>query len=219
MYEHLLECLYQDEHIAVIVKPAGLAVNGNRFKSVENMLPYSLQKSSCTDALERPLPAHRIDAQTSGLVLIAKTACAMRELGRQFEQREITKRYRALLIGTLEGEGIIDSPIEGRPARSIYRSLHICASKKYGSLTLVEFGLETGRTHQLRIHCSRMGHPIVGDPLYSQDFELMRQKGLFLCAFSLDFAHPVTKAPMHFETPLPHKFDYYMQRETRRAQN
>lgn len=217
VYEHRIEQLYEDEEIAIVLKPAGIAVNGNRFKSVENMLPASLTKSTRADALRRPLPVHRIDAQTSGLLLVAKTASAMRELGRQFENREITKHYRAVVIGKLEGSATIDIPIENRPARSHYQSLRVSASKKYGWLSLVDLQPETGRTHQLRIHMSRSAHPIVGDSLYSGNFPLMRDKGLFLCALSLSFTHPASGEAMHFETAQPHKFDYYMNREEQRA--
>ncbi|MEJ2595366.1 MAG: RluA family pseudouridine synthase, partial [bacterium] len=114
IFEFPLEIVYKDEWLAIINKPAGLPVSGNRYRTVQNALPFNLPESSKKDALKWPRPVHRLDVPTSGLLLIARTTRALMILGRQMEKREIKKRYRAIVAGKLSGSGKIDWPIQNR---------------------------------------------------------------------------------------------------------
>jgi RluA family pseudouridine synthase len=211
-----LDVVHQDDHLALINKPAGVPVNGNAFKTVENALRPNLAPSTAADALRRPLPVHRLDSATSGLLIIAKTARAQAGLGRLFEERRIAKRYRALLIGRLEGSGEIDTPIDGRNASTHYAALRHGPSLRSGWLTLVECEPRTGRTHQIRRHFSQAGHPVLGDPLYGVPGLVLKSKGLFLCAVEVSFAHPVTGETVRGRIEEPAKFSTFLERERRR---
>lgn len=217
VYEFSLKVLYEDSHMAVINKPAGIPVSGNRFKTIENMLAYSLKASIEKDALPHPMPAHRLDSQTSGVLITAKTASSLRNICSQFGERRIKKIYRAVVIGEIADSGRIDSTVGGRSACTLYRPAAVTDSLKYGRLSLVDLFPETGRTHQLRIHMSQLGHPIVGDTLYSGEFEIMKRKGLFLCAVAITFIHPLSGEQINITIDHPHKFDYYINREKARA--
>lgn len=212
-----LEVVYEDDHMAVVCKPAGIPVSGNRFKTVAQALPHNLKPSTCTDALRIPLPVHRLDAPTTGLLLVAKTGSAMVELGRKFADREVRKRYRAVVFGTLTLSGKIDSPVDGKPAQSICAPLCTVPSLRHGSLTLVELEPLTGRTHQLRIHMAGAGHPIVGDAQYGSDANVLKGKGLMLSAVWLTLGHPVfPEREIDLQTALPQKFTSLLEREERR---
>lgn len=215
-YEIDLEVPYEDDFLAVVIKPAGIPVSGNLFKTLYNALGGNLERSPQKDALRWPLPVHRLDTATSGLVLIAKTHSVRVELGRMLEAKEIQKRYRAILQGTLTGSGTIESPVDEKPAVTRYIAVENITTLKDTSLTLVDFFPVTGRTHQLRIHASSLGLPIVGDKLYKQEVAMKTDKGLFLCAVELQLTHPVTSKPLKIEIPQPEKFDTYLQREKRR---
>ncbi|MCA1750802.1 MAG: pseudouridine synthase [Cryomorphaceae bacterium] len=212
-----LEVVYEDDHMAVVCKPAGIPVSGNRFKTVAQALPHNLKPSTCTDALRIPLPVHRLDAPTTGLLLVAKTGSAMVELGRKFADREVRKRYRAVVFGTLTLSGKIDSPVDGKPAQSICAPLCTVPSLRHGSLTLVELEPLTGRTHQLRIHMAGAGHPIVGDAQYGSDANVLKGKGLMLSAVWLTLGHPVfPEREIDLQTALPQKFTSLLEMEERR---
>ena len=215
-YRLELKKLYEDDHIAVIMKPAGVPVNGNFFKTIENALPFSLLPSTAEDALSRPMPLHRLDSRTSGLLLAAKTSSAMKELGLQFENRAVKKRYRAVVTGEIRKDGIINSPIDGRAALTVYKPVRTAPSLKYGYLTLVDLFPETGRTHQIRIHLSAIGHPILGDNLYGTGGSILRGKGLFLCAVEHSFIHPLFRTPLSVSINHPAKFNSIMIREQMR---
>lgn len=215
-YHIRLEIPYEDEHLAVVVKPAGIPVSGNLFKTLYNALGSNLRASRQPDALPWPLPVHRLDAATSGLVIVAKTHSARVTLGHLLENKKIAKRYRAILQGTLEGSGSIGSPVNGKPALSEYRVVENIPTLNDTSLTVVDLFPLTGRTHQLRIHSAFLGCPIVGDRLYRQDIAMHTDKGLFLCAVALQFDHPVTEEPLSIEIAQPEKFDSLIAREKRR---
>jgi RluA family pseudouridine synthase len=215
-YRRALVVVYEDAHLAVIIKPPGMAVNGNRFKTVEHALPGNLAPSGEEDALARPRPVHRLDASTGGLLLAAKTARAMVHLGRQFETRAVAKRYRAAVSGKLEGAGVIDRPIEEREALTDYAAVRHVPSLRNGFITLLDLWPRTGRTHQLRIHLAGLGHPIMGDGLYGPPGNVLRGKGLFLCAVEISFVHPVDGRALTFSIEDPPKFGALLQREKRR---
>lgn len=216
VYEMKLHVVYEDEHLAVVDKPAGIPVSGNAFRTVENALPFNLVASGIRSALARPRPVHRIDAQTSGLLLVAKTSLALVALGRGFEGRDISKRYRAIVIGDIAGPGRIDNHIDGRDAVSEYAPVFSVPSLRSGRLSLVDLFPRTGRTHQLRRHLAHIGHPILGDSLYGPEGLILRGKGLFLAAVEISFAHPVGGAPMRFAIDEPAKFRTLLERERRR---
>lgn len=215
-YELELDVVYEDEHLAAVNKPAGIAVNGNSFRTVENSLPRNIKRSAEPDALRWPKPVHRLDVPTSGLLLIAKTMRAQVALGEQFEKKIIRKKYRAILQGRLEAPGHIESEIEGRDAATDYSPVKHVRSLKNEWLTLVDLYPFTGRTHQLRRHMSELNHPIVGDTLYGREGDIFKGKGLFLAAVELTFKHPVTGVVMTLKIDDPEKFRTYLEREERR---
>ncbi|TFH42188.1 MAG: RluA family pseudouridine synthase, partial [Chrysiogenales bacterium] len=151
LYHLPLRVVYEDEWIAVVVKPAGVPVRGNGFKTIEHALPAAIAPSGEPDALGRPDPVHRLDGPVSGLLLVAKTAGARAVLGRRFEEREIEKRYRAVVMGRVDAPGRIDMPVGGREAVTDFLPLREVPSLRSEWLTLVELRPRTGRTHQLRV--------------------------------------------------------------------
>jgi 23S rRNA pseudouridine1911/1915/1917 synthase len=208
--------IFEDEHLAVVNKPAGYPVSGNRYKTIEHALPHNLKPTELPDSFPAPRPVHRLDSATSGLLIVAKTRSAAAELGRMFESREIQKTYHALVAGALEKSGSIDVPIDGLDARTDFTVIDCSKSLKYENLSLVECKPLTGRTHQIRKHMASLGHPIIGDPLYSEDVPLLKGKGLFLSAVGLRFNHPISGENLVFSIEHPAKFDSYRKREERR---
>ncbi len=215
-YQRNLEIIYEDDYLAVINKPAGVDVSGNKFKTIENMLLSNISLNTGTDGLKKLRPVHRLDNQTSGLLLIAKTSGALIELSRQFQAREIVKKYNAIVIGCPANEGVIDSPIGKVEALTKYKLIMTCPSLKVGEISLLELRLFTGRTHQLRIHLASIGHHILGDKLYGNKDLVLSGKGLFLSATELAFNHPITQEKLSFNLSLPHKFTAHLEREKRR---
>jgi RluA family pseudouridine synthase len=215
-YKFSVEVIFEDEYLAVVNKPAGLPVSGNFFRTLENALPYNLKKTAHKNTLVQPLPVHRVDASTSGLVLVAKTSLTRIALGQQFEQQAIQKTYHAVVIGKPGLSGVIDQSIDSKPAKSSYEVLISVRSLKYDYLSLVKLMPFTGRTHQLRIHCAKMEHPILGDKLYTPEELLFKGKGLFLAATGISFVHPETQKTVDIEIPLPLKFTALLKRENSR---
>jgi len=200
VYELEIEVIYEDDHLAIVNKPAGLTTSGNKFKTLENALPHNLKPSAFSDAYKRPRPVHRLDAQTSGLIIVAKTPVARVRLGDMLEEKCINKLYHAIVSGVVNSDsGKMEGSIEGKKAISHFSKL---ATNEDKQLSLLLLSPETGRTHQLRIHCSEAGFPILGDKLYGKK----SSKGLFLCATSLQFAHPVTQKTLDISIELPRKF-------------
>lgn len=211
-----LEVVFEDEYLAVINKPPGIEVSGNKFKTVENALAGSLSPSTQADALDWPRPVHRIDYSTSGLLLIAKTASAQVFLGRQFEERKIHKRYCAVVMGEVTASGEVDEPISGLPAHSRYVPIKTVNSLRSEHLTLVDLFPLTGRTHQLRIHMATLGYPILGDQKYGKEGQVLKGKGLFLAAVELRFPHPAHQKELTLSIDVPPKFSSLLQREQSR---
>jgi len=210
------DVIYEDEFIAVINKPAGFPVSGNRFKTIENALLNNISISNKPDALNPPKPVHRLDALTSGLLIIAKTTSARIELGRQFENKEIRKRYRAIVMGKMPGNGTINESIEGQSAVTDFNLVKSIPSLRSEWLSLVDLWPKTGRTHQLRIHCAGIGHPILGDKLYGEEHHVFKGKGLFLCAVELNFKHPILADELNLKIDEPNKFMIHLEREQKR---
>ena len=201
-----LDVCFEDDYLAIVNKPAGIVVSGNKQKTITNALPYNLAKSSQTDALTNPLPVHRLDFPTTGVLLVAKTNTSLIALNRMFEEKLIEKTYQAITIGAMKPEGAIEREINEKVASSSYKVLESQASEKFEKLNLVQLFPKTGRRHQLRIHLAALGNPILGDSVYGKENLILKGKGLYLHAYCLRFEHPITKEIITVETKLPAKF-------------
>ena len=213
-----LEVLYEDEDLAVVVKPRGMVVHpaaGHPDGTLVNALLAKLDSLSGIGGELRPGIVHRLDKDTSGLMLVAKNDAAQETLSRMLKDREIEKHYRALAEGRFkEPEGEVDAPIgrskkdrkkmavdpEGRPAVTRWKVL-----AEGRGCTLLDVRILTGRTHQIRVHLKSIGHPVCGDPLYGNG-KGAKVPCLMLHAYSLNFEHPRTKEKMVFRAELPEDF-------------
>lgn len=204
--EYELHVLYEDEHLAAIYKPAGIPVSGNKFKTVANALEQNLSKSNLPDICH-PQPAHRLDYPTTGVLLAGKTSSGIRALNLMFEEKEIEKSYLAVAIGEIKKlKGDFDEAIDDKEAFTSYEVLDSVISERFGFLNLVLLHPSTGRRHQLRKHLSSRGNAILGDADYSLEGLLLKGKGLYLHAYSVEFTHPFTKENLTIQAPVPKKF-------------
>ncbi len=215
-----LNIVYQDEDLAVIDKPQGMTVhagNGTSGKTLVNALLYHLDNLSGINGVIRPGIVHRIDKNTSGLLVVAKNDKAHVNLAAQIEKKTCKRIYVALLEGVLkEDKGTIRTFIgrnpkdrtkmavvlNGREAVTDYKVL-----KRYSNYTLCEFSLKTGRTHQIRVHAKHLGHPVVGDKEYGYKNQKFTLDGQLLHAMKLQFVHPSTGMNMTFESHIPDYFE------------
>jgi len=201
-----LEIVFEDDFLAILNKPAGILVSGNTFKTVDNALVQNLKPSSQPDAV-KPRPVHRLDFATTGLLLIGKTSFSISALNQLFAEKHIKKTYVAVVIGKLSKKGTITSPIDTKTAVTEYERIKTVVSKRFGYLNLVKLFPKTGRRHQLRKHLSALGNPILGDATYYQEGLLLKGKGLYLHAFSLEFCHPIKNERLYIERQPPPKFE------------
>ena len=219
--EIALDIVYEDSHMLVVNKPQGMVVHpaaGNYSGTLVNaLLHYCGDSLSGINGEKRPGILHRIDKDTSGLLMVAKDDVTHQGLAGQIKEHSLTRAYKALVHGSLKNDrGTIDAPI-GRHgtdrkkmtvtygnAREAVTHFEVMA--RYGRYTLVECRLETGRTHQIRVHMSKSGHPIVGDQTYGVKKEAFKLNGQLLHAYKLGFIHPVSREYMEFESRLP---DYF----------
>jgi 23S rRNA pseudouridine1911/1915/1917 synthase len=215
-FDKELPVVLQDDHLMIINKPAGIAVNGKRVQTVENALA-GLPPSPESDALPRPVAVHRIDLPTKGLVLLAKTKSALMALSQAFEDNEVDKAYQAVVHGQPPPQFSVDTPIDGKEAITKVETLRTVPSYVFGHLSLVELKPLTGRTHQLRIHLQQQGHLIVGDKAYAKGQKTILGKGLFLCACALSFSHPATGKRVNVRIDPPRRFGKTLDREERRS--
>ena len=210
-----LEILYQDKHLAVVVKPCGMVVHpaaGNDDGTLVNALLFHLDSLSGIGGEMRPGIVHRLDKDTSGLMLVAKDDATHAALSQQLSDRQMEKHYRAIVFGRMkEPEGVIEKPIgrsktdrkkmavdeNGRWAKTEWKVL-----KEYPDRTLLDVHIITGRTHQIRVHMASIGHPVMGDPLYGHK-RMPDAPRLMLHAYSLEFTHPQTGERMRFAAPCP----------------
>ena len=213
------DVVYADEHLAVIDKPAGLVVHpgaGNPTGTLVNGLLARFSRIAGVGEPHRPGIVHRLDAGTSGLLVVALDARAYTGLTAALAAHDVERRYRALVWGhPANPVGVVDGPIgrdhrdplrmavvvDGKPARTHYRVERV--HDRAVSVAEVECRLETGRTHQIRVHLAAIGHPVVGDPTYGGVRSGITVGRPFLHAAALAFAHPVTGAAMRFESALP----------------
>lgn len=200
-----LEIVYEDQHLAVINKPAGISVSGNKYYTIDNALSDHVSKSNLPDAV-RPRPVHRLDSPTTGVLLIGKTASSIRSLNKLFESKKIEKKYLAVTYGTIPPSGEINTPIDGKESCSNFNTKHSVYSERFQQLNLVELSPQTGRKHQLRIHLSRLGSPILGDKEYGIKDLILKGKGLYLHAYSIHFIHPFTREELTIKIDPPSKF-------------
>ena len=215
-YRMEVEILYEDDYLIAINKPSGLVVSGNQFKTAYNVIAYNASPSLQPDQLVAPLPVHRIDQPTSGVLLAAKTKTARIRMGELFEQRLMTKTYHAIVVGAIPESGKLEQEVDGKQAETSFKKLATSPSLKFENLSLVELKPKTGRKHQLRKQLFEIGHPILGDQLYYIDDKKLNHKGLFLHASQLSFVHPITKTPLEINAPLPKKYKKRLDSESKR---
>ena len=204
-----LDVIFEDDSMAVVNKPEGYPTNGNYFKTIENALVYNLKTSSEKDKLPYPQPVHRLDNPTSGLLIIAKTLWSKSYLSVLFEHNEIQKTYVAIVEGGFDTlRDVISLDIEGKQSSTTYsvEKIFKISQDEYSLLSLKP---SSGRTHQLRIHLSKIGHSIVGDEAYGS---VTLSNKLMLNASTLQLHHPKTGKSLNFETEVPHKFVKFINR-------
>ena len=222
-WDYPLDIVFEDDDIIIINKPSGMVVhpgNGNKDHTLVNALKSYADKLSDINGVERLGIVHRIDKDTSGLIMIAKTNKAHEILGEYFKEHSIKREYIALLCGIFPHDtATIDAPI-GRDEKNRLRMTvtpnnskkaitHLEVLKRYkAGYTLVKARLETGRTHQIRVHTKYIGYPVYNDPVYSNkstdDF------GQFLHSYSMEFIHPITKEKMYFKRDVPKYFKDFL---------
>lgn len=216
-----IEIVYEDEDVIVVEKPRGMVVHpspGNYDGTLVNALMYHCGGSlSSINGTIRPGIVHRIDKDTSGLLMVAKNNAAHESLAEQLKVHSCKREYTALVYDNIkEDELTIDKPIgrdeKNRLRRGVFGSnpknavTHIKVVRRYGKYTLVKARLETGRTHQIRVHMSYIRHPLVGDELYGPKKQTLPVKGQMLHAGLLGFVHPRTGKYMEFRSELPEYF-------------
>lgn len=212
-----LDIIYEDEDVMVVNKPRHMVVHpaiGHHEHTLVNAL-LSHTKKLATSSF-RPGIVHRLDKDTSGLLLVAKNDSAQSFLTKEIQARNVKRHYMALVIGNIsENEGTIIAPlskdkrhplkrcvdIDGKDAVTFYRVI-----KRYGNYTLLDIELKTGRTHQIRVHFEYIGHPLVGDMVYGKNNLTLGDDGQLLHAYKISFLQPTTKKCLTFETPLPSYF-------------
>lgn len=222
-----LSILYEDEHLLVVDKPKGMVVHpaaGHMTGTLVHALLYHCKDQlSGINGVSRPGIVHRIDQNTTGALVICKTDAAHRDLAEQLKVHSITRKYRAIVCGNVrEDEGTIHTTIgrdpkdrkkmapnvpNGKDAVTHYKVL-----ERFGNYTYMEFQLETGRTHQIRVHMRSIGHPILGDDIYGPAKCPFKLEGQTLHAMVLGFIHPIQKEYMEFSAPIPEYFEKLLQK-------
>lgn len=216
-----LNIVYEDDDLIVINKASGMVVhpgNGNYTDTLVNALMYYTSSLSEKNSF-RPGIVHRLDKDTSGLMIVCKNDKAHALLAEGFKNKTIKREYIALVWGVIgEDSGVIDAPI-GRDEKNRLKMCvtgvnakravtHFKVLKRYSDFTLLKLVLDTGRTHQIRVHMKYIGHPVYNDPVYTN--KECTAFGQFLHSATLDFVQPITKEHLHFECPLPKEFEDFI---------
>ena len=220
-----LDILYEDKDVIVVNKPQGMVVHpapGNYNGTLVNALLYHCNDLSSINGVIRPGIVHRIDKDTTGVLVVAKNDEAHNFLSDQLRDHSMKREYYALVEGRIkEDEGTIDKPLARSKKDRLKIGIveggrravtHYTVVERYKNTTLVKCVLETGRTHQIRVHMSSIGHPLVGDPLYGFKKSKYRQDGQMLHAKTLGFIHPRTKEYMEFSSELPLYFEKMLEK-------
>ena len=221
-----LDIYYEDEDLIVVNKPSGMVVHpapGNYTGTLVNALLYHTNNLSSVNTNVRPGIVHRIDADTSGLLLVAKNDKAHNLLADAIHKKEVIRQYIALVEGTItEDTATIDAPIgrdiNNRKKMCVTSSnskeavTHIKVLERYNKATLIRCKLETGRTHQIRVHLNYINHPVVNDPVYGYKKLIDENVGQMLHAEKIGFVHPTTIEYMEFTAPVPDKFNHILKK-------
>lgn len=212
-----LNIIFEDQDIIVVNKPRGMVVYpapGNSSGTLINALLNHTKKLSVRSGLMRPGIVHRLDKDTSGVIVLAKSDLAHKSISKQLKNREVTKVYRTLVWGQVqENKATINAPIGRHPMKrtemlvtaknSREAITYFKVLERFKDSTFLEVNIETGRTHQIRVHMKFIGHPIIGDPVYSRRKTPFEIKGQALHAYELGFRHPSTDEYMVFTAPVP----------------
>lgn len=217
-----VDIVFEDEYLLVVDKPQGMVVHpaaGNEDGTLVNALLYKCEgRLSTINGVVRPGIVHRIDKNTSGLLIVAKNDEAHTSLAKQIAEHSFTRRYQAVVVGNIkDDEGTIDAPIgrhkTDRKKMAVTREnsrsavTHYRVIARYRGYTHLELTLETGRTHQIRVHMKHIGHPVVGDAVYGSEKNDFGLKGQCLTAKYIKFVHPKNNEELEFEVPLPPFFE------------
>lgn len=219
-----LDIVYEDEHILVINKPRGLVIHpaeSFREETLVDILKYqNYQLSSFNKDESRPGIIHRIDKDSSGLLIVCKTNEAHEILANDFKENKIKRVYKALCYGNVKEDKFkVIAPIGRNPNNRLkmsviesgrYAETHFEVEERFNNYTLLKASLQTGRTHQIRVHLLFINHPIVGDTLYSKKVKGL--DGQFLHAYMLEFEHPITKKKLQLEAPLSNELNNFISR-------
>lgn len=219
-----LDVLYEDEHVFVLGKPAGLVVHPGAGNPAGTLVNALLHRDPDLDKLPRAGIVHRLDKDTSGVMVVARTLPAHTSLVAQLSARQVHRQYLAVVVGALVSGGTVNAAIERHPRDRLRMAVredgkdavtHYRLRERFRAHTALECRLETGRTHQIRVHMAHLKHPILGDPLYGGSLRLPKGASEALIAVLrgfrrqalhaevLEFAHPVTGAPVRCEAPVP----------------
>lgn len=222
-----LDIVYEDEDVLLINKPKDMVVHpsaGHMDGTLVNALLYHCKDSlSSINGVMRPGIVHRIDKDTTGLLIICKNDKAHNCIAEQLKIHSITRRYQAIVWNNLTAdEGVVDAPIGRHPVDRKKMAInykngktavtHYKVLERFGKYTYIECELETGRTHQIRVHMTSIGHPLIGDSVYGPDRQPFKTQGQVLHAKVFGFIHPTTGQYMEFEVPLPEYFENILEK-------
>lgn len=222
-----LDIVYEDEDVLLINKPKDMVVHpsaGHMDGTLVNALLYHCKDSlSSINGVMRPGIVHRIDKDTTGLLIICKNDKAHNCIAEQLKVHSITRRYQAIVWNNLTAdEGVVDAPIGRHPVDRKKMAInykngktavtHYKVLERFGKYTYIECELETGRTHQIRVHMTSIGHPLIGDSVYGPDRQPFKTQGQVLHAKVFGFIHPTTGQYMEFEVPLPEYFENILEK-------
>jgi 23S rRNA pseudouridine1911/1915/1917 synthase len=217
-----IDIVYEDDDVLVVNKPSGMVVHpapGHYQDTLVNALMYHIDSLSDGSSSARPGIVHRIDKDTSGLLMVAKNNYAHDVLAKELQKKKTKRSYVALVKGVIKNKsGRIQAPIKRDPNNRIKMAVmaggkeaitHFEVLEQFEDATLIECRLETGRTHQIRVHMDYIGYPVINDPIYGESTD---DFGQYLHAKTLGFTHPKTKAWMEFDSELPNEFNEYIKK-------